>query len=45
MDSKGDDTKKKAPSFLNLRSFIAGGIVGGTSTIVGHPLDTIKIRM
>ena len=28
-----------------MNDFIVGGIVGASQTIIGHPLDTIKVLM
>lgn len=39
----GDDDDDSEVTFLH--DFVAGGLAGSASVIVGHPFDTIKVRM
>ncbi|XP_003382431.1 PREDICTED: mitochondrial carnitine/acylcarnitine carrier protein-like [Amphimedon queenslandica] len=39
----GESTVKKRPS--GIKNFIAGGVGGVCVVLVGHPLDTIKVRL
>eukprot|EP00049_Salpingoeca_infusionum_P018874 m.359142 g.359142 ORF g.359142 m.359142 type:complete len:298 (+) comp18437_c0_seq1:306-1199(+) len=47
MSAEGDkaNTQAVAKQPSHLKSFIAGGVGGVCLIIVGHPLDTIKVRM
>ena len=38
-----DDMEEQDVSFFH--DFIAGGIAGSASVVVGHPMDTLKVRM
>jgi len=39
-----ESTEKKAQPGL-IKTFIAGGVGGACLVLVGHPLDTIKVRI
>jgi solute carrier family 25 carnitine/acylcarnitine transporter 20/29 len=36
---------QKPPSYAGLKSFLSGGFGGMSLVFVGHPLDTIKVRL
>jgi solute carrier family 25 carnitine/acylcarnitine transporter 20/29 len=44
-DSDDDDPSKQTGSVSALYDLIAGGVAGSASVIVGHPFDTIKVRI
>lgn len=43
MSSQKEEPKKSQPGLL--KTFIAGGVGGACLVLVGHPLDTIKVRI
>jgi solute carrier family 25 carnitine/acylcarnitine transporter 20/29 len=44
-DNTVDDDDKEEPELTFIDDFIAGGAAGCASVIVGHPFDTIKVRI
>ena len=40
-----NEVERNAGEVTALHDFIAGGVAGSASVIVGHPFDTIKVRL
>ena len=44
-NDNNDDSNNNNNDITFLHDFIAGGVAGSASVIVGHPFDTIKVRL